>query len=371
MRIVGGRVVPHRIPPRSRTAPSGRRRPSRRRARGRRRRRTPRSRTRPRPAASWPRGRRRRRRSSSGQAADEPALGVDAVAPVQRRRRWRAATRGRPSRRRPPDERRPSASSGASVRSAPPRAGERERRTTIGSPAMSSGTSSDALGVPDEDRREHVVGRRRRELPERSHDLAGARRGVDEEAPRDLRPDGHQVELERGHDPEVRYRRRARPRTGPGSRPRSPDQPAVGGHQLDRPQAVDRQAELALEPAHAAAQRQARDARVRDGAGGACEAVAPGRRRRARASRAPPFTRAVRATGIDGHAAHQRQVDDHAVVDRSTSPGRLWPPLRTASARSSSRANRSAATTSPRSSAAGSARAAGRSCRSIPARDAS
>ena len=56
-----------------------------------------------------------------------------------------------------------------------------------------------------------------------------------------------------------------------------PDRAAVGGHELDGPQVVDRQPEVALQPAHAAAERQAGDSGVADHADRADEAVRLGR----------------------------------------------------------------------------------------------
>ena len=63
-------------------------------------------------------------------------------------------------------------------------------------------------------------------------------------------------------------------------------------------------------------------------------------------SRAPPFTRAIRALGVDRDTPRIRERSMITPSSQVEWPGRLWPPLRTAMARSSSRANRSAATTS-------------------------
>ena len=83
---------------------------------------------------------------------------------------------------------------------------------------------------------------------------------------RQRRLDRVQVELERGRDAEVpagaaeapeeiRVVVRARPYLA-----------AVRGHELDRPQVVDRQPELALQPADTAAEGQAGDAGMADDA---------------------------------------------------------------------------------------------------------
>ena len=63
------------------------------------------------------------------------------------------------------------------------------------------------------------------------------------------------------------------------------------------------------------------------------------------ARRAPPFTRAIRRSG----STLTPRIPARSITMPSSQvewPGRLWPPLRTAIARSSSRANRRAATTS-------------------------
>jgi hypothetical protein len=86
--------------------------------------------------------------------------------------------------------------------------------------------------------------------------------------------------------------------------------PAVGGDELDRPQAVDRQPELALEPAHPAAERQARDAGVDTSRcaarPNACAVVEL-------AEQGPAVAAGDPASGPRS-AAHRGEVDDRPVV---------------------------------------------------------
>ena len=124
---------------------------------------------------------------------------------------------------------------------------------------------------------------------------------------------GCRLELERRHDPEVR--------AGPAHAPEElgilvlacPHDPAVGGHELDREQAVDRQTELALQPAHPAAEREAGHPGVGDDADRADEpvrlrgVVELGEQRAAAHAGGAPL-------GIDLGAAHPREVDHDAVV---------------------------------------------------------
>ena len=86
-----------------------------------------------------------------------------------------------------------------------------------------------------------------------------------------------------------------------------------GGDELDRPEAVHREAVLAHEPAEAAAEGESPDARRRDDAPGAGQAVelglavvvAPGR---------PTLGPRPVAARVDVHAAHGGEVDHEAAV---------------------------------------------------------
>ena len=143
--------------------------------------------------------------------------------------------------------------------------------------------------------------------------LLGPLDRMGDRAVRDRPLEGMQLELERRHDPEVR--------AGPAHPPEElgilvlarPHDLAVRGHELDRKQAVDRQAELALQPAHPAAEREAGHPRVGDDADRADEpvrlrgVVELGEQRAAAHAGGAPL-------GIDVGAAHPREVDHDAVV---------------------------------------------------------
>ena len=143
--------------------------------------------------------------------------------------------------------------------------------------------------------------------------LLGPLDRMGDRAVRDRTLEGMQLELERRHDPEVR--------AGPAHPPEElgilvlarPHDLAVRGHELDRTEAVDRQAELALQPAHPAAEREAGHSRVGDDADRADEpvrlrgVVELGEQRAAAHAGGAPL-------GIDVGAAHPREVDHDAVV---------------------------------------------------------
>ena len=88
---------------------------------------------------------------------------------------------------------------------------------------------------------------------------------------------------------------------------------AVSRHELDGRQVVEGQAESSLEPADAAAERQAGDAGVPDGPDGADEAMRLGRAVEFAEMR-PAIRACEAAVRVDGDAAHPRQVDDDAIV---------------------------------------------------------
>ena len=94
-----------------------------------------------------------------------------------------------------------------------------------------------------------------------------------------------------------------------------PDRAAVGGHELDGTQVVDRQPEVPLQPAHAAAERQAGDTRVADHPDRADEAVRLGGDIELAEERAAvrPGDALLR---VDGHPAHRREVDDETAFRR-------------------------------------------------------
>ena len=90
-------------------------------------------------------------------------------------------------------------------------------------------------------------------------------------------------------------------------------EPAIGGHELDGPQVVDRQAEVPLEPTDTATERQPRNARVADDAGRADEPVRLSRHIELTEERAAVHPRHARRR-IHRHAAHPGHVDDEATV---------------------------------------------------------
>ena len=120
---------------------------------------------------------------------------------------------------------------------------------------------------------------------------------------------------------------------------------AVGGHQLDRDQVVAGEAELALDPARAAAEGEAGDAGGGDAPAGGGEAVrlagavevAPGSAALDACSRARP--------GSTSTAFIRRRSMVRPPSVRQA-PATLWPPPRTATSSPCSRAKASAAATS-------------------------
>ena len=101
-----------------------------------------------------------------------------------------------------------------------------------------------------------------------------------------------QLELEARRDAEVRAGATEAPEQLRLLVRARPDEAPVGGHELDRAKAVDRQPEPPLEPADAAAERQPGDARVADDPHRDRRARAPGPR--CRAGRAAPRRRCER-----------------------------------------------------------------------------
>ena len=176
--------------------------------------------------------------------------------------------------------------------------------------------------------------------PERG-ELPGALDRMLDGAERDRMVERVQPELEGGDDAEVR----------PGAA-HAPEElrvlvlgrahdPAVGGHELDREHVVDREPEPALQPSHAAAERQAADSGVRHDADGADEAECLRRRVELAEQRAASHTRGSRLRvdlGRPGSGDRSITIPS-SQVER---PGMLWPPQRTAISRSCSRANLSA-----------------------------
>jgi hypothetical protein len=121
------------------------------------------------------------------------------------------------------------------------------------------------------------------------------------------------AEHEPGHDAEVRSGAAHAPEEL-GLRVRArPHDVALGRHELDLEQVVDRQAVLAHEPTDSAAEREAGHARVRDGAGGDGEAVLL-RRAVELAEEDARIHANLARRGVDGDTPHRREVDHHAAL---------------------------------------------------------
>ncbi len=135
-----------------------------------------------------------------------------------------------------------------------------------------------------------------------------------------LRAEGIQAELERGDDPEVPAGTADAPEEVRLLGLAGPHEPAVGGHELDGAQVVDREPEAPLEPSDAAAERQPRDARVTDDADRADEPVRLRRDVELTEQRAAVHPRGARRR-IHRHAVHRRQVHDETAVAARV-PGR-------------------------------------------------
>ena len=92
-------------------------------------------------------------------------------------------------------------------------------------------------------------------------------------------------------------------------------EPPVGGHELDRAEAVDRQSELALQSADTPAEGQPGDAGMADDPHGTDEPVLLGSDIEL-AEQRPAARPREAALGIDGHVVHPTEVDDDAAVGR-------------------------------------------------------
>ena len=122
-----------------------------------------------------------------------------------------------------------------------------------------------------------------------------------------------EAEVEPGHDPEVPAGAAHAPEQVRLLGLARPDDPGLGGDQLDRGEVVEGEAEPALQPPDAATEREARDARMADDAHRAHETV----RLRGDVELAEERSAVrVRRAGsrVDVDAAHRRQVDDEAAV---------------------------------------------------------
>ena len=165
---------------------------------------------------------------------------------------------------------------------------------------------------------------------------------MDHQAGQHLGADRMELELERRDDAEVAAAAPDAPRTGRGSRARSPgrSRPSAVTTSAET-QVVDREAQAAAQPAEAAAERQARDAGGRVDAERHGQAVAPGWSRSTSPSVAPAPTRAVRAAW----STRTVRIGERSIISppsQTALPAMLCPPPRTATSRSCARANRTA-----------------------------
>ena len=120
-----------------------------------------------------------------------------------------------------------------------------------------------------------------------------------------------QIEIERGDDTEIAAAAAHAPvQLGILLRARAQDL-ALPGDDLDGAHVVQRKAEAPRDAAEAAAERETADARVRDGARGGDEAACHRLMVQVAQQAAAGHVRDAR-TGIDLHAAQERQVDQHA-----------------------------------------------------------
>ncbi len=182
------------------------------------------------------------------------------------------------------------------------------------------GATRDRLGVVrlrhgacDREDERDLVRRDRRVALDRAPDLVDRRRGVDAQPSMEERAERMKSELEGRHHAEVRARAPHPPEEvgllGLGG----PHRASIRGHELHGTQVVDGQAELPLEPAHPATERQPRDAGVADDADRADESVCLGSDIELAQQRATVGTGGA-LPRIDGHAAESGEVDDDAAV---------------------------------------------------------
>ena len=157
------------------------------------------------------------------------------------------------------------------------------------------------------------IGRAWREVTEHRPELLDVGCRVDPGAAVEQRAKFAQLELERGHDPEVRAGAPDPPEELGLLRLARPHRAAVRRDELDRAKVVDRQAEVPLEAAHPAAERQPGDPGVTDHADRADEAVRL-RRDIELAEERAAVCAGDAPLGVDGHAAEPREVDDEAAV---------------------------------------------------------
>ena len=132
---------------------------------------------------------------------------------------------------------------------------------TTGCPRTGSGTKSSGRRGDARDPAAHLVGRVEHEVTPEPDDVDGHGRGVHQDAREDHGRHRVQPEVERGDDTEVAASAAEAPEQLRVLGSRRGDRAAVGGDDLGREQVVAGEAELALEPAAATAEREPADAR--------------------------------------------------------------------------------------------------------------
>ena len=189
-------------------------------------------------------------------------------------------------------------------------AGDRDRPAT----AQLRGDALLVGGVEVDERERQLVGRVVHDIAEQAQQFAPALGRVHHEAAEDLGPDRVQRELDRGDDAEVAAAAAQRPEQLGMLVGGRADLVAAGGDELDGEDVVAREAVLALEPAGAAAEREARHAGAGDAAADGREAVRlrGGVELGPRQAGARPHDAALR---IDADRAQAADVDDDSIVD--------------------------------------------------------
>ncbi len=180
------------------------------------------------------------------------------------------------------------------------------------------------LGHADREDRGNGIWRVGRELAEDRPQLVDVRRWMDSGAPVQDAGERLELEFERGRDSEVRAGAPEAPEELGLLGFARPDHSTVCRDELDRPKVVDRQTELALEPADAAAERQPRNARVTDDANRTDKAVLLAgdvelAEQRTTACPGMPGRR------IDGHVVQPREINDQTTVVRRVAQGAVTP----------------------------------------------
>ena len=165
----------------------------------------------------------------------------------------------------------------------------------------------------DERDRREVLRRGFRDRDEAREDLLRQRQ---EQRPAEDPGDRVELEDEAGDDAEVAAAAADRPEQVGVAILAGDDDPAVGGDDLDRDEAVDRQAVLADEPADPATEREPGQADAGRVAERRREPVGRGRDR-VLAGGQPRLGPREASLGIDVETLHRRQVDDDAAVGRA------------------------------------------------------